>query len=139
MYVAGELMTENPTAIVSSAKVSEAVELFQALDVRHLPVVNEDRNLLGMLSDRDLRSLVVPQLVGSEWLGSVQTALDARVSTLMSGNVISVDLDSGADEIIELMLEHKIGAVPVIDADGKLVGIVSYVDLLRQIASQLDG
>jgi acetoin utilization protein AcuB len=134
MTTAKDLMTENPTAVRESAKVSEAVALFRDLDVRHLPVVNADGELVGMLSDRDLRSLTLPHVVDREWIGTIETALEARVSTLMSSGVIAVTVDAEAREIIELMLEHKIGAVPVVDADAVLVGIVSYVDLLQVLA-----
>ena len=134
MTTAQELMTENPTAVRESARVREAVALFQDLDVRHLPVINAERELVGMLSDRDLRSLAVPQVVDGEWIGAIQTALDARVSTLMSSDAIAVTVDAAARELIDLMLEHKIGALPVVDAEGVLVGIVSYVDLLRALA-----
>jgi CBS-domain-containing membrane protein len=135
MQVAAELMTADPAVIRASDRVSDAVQLFQALDVRHLPVIDDHRRLIGMLSDRDLRSLALPQLVDSEWVGTIQTALDASVSTLMNGDVVCVDAETGADEIAELLVENKIGAVPVIDADNRLIGIVSYVDLIRPIAS----
>lgn len=133
MRTARDLMTENPVAVRASARVRDAVEILQTLDIRHLPVVNEAQELIGMLSDRDLRSLTVPQLVNSDWVGNLQTALDARVSTVMNGDVLSVETSAEAGEIVELMLDFKVGAVPVVDADGKLAGIVSYMDVLREI------
>ena len=133
MLTAEDLMTAQPVAVPVTARVRDAVEILQTLEIRHLPVVNKDQELLGMLSDRDLRALSVPQLVDDEWMGNLQTALDARVSSLMTGDVLSVDVSAGAEKIVELMLTYKIGAVPVVDAEGKLAGIVSYVDLLRQL------
>jgi CBS-domain-containing membrane protein len=131
MATAHDLMTANPASIPSTAKVRRAVDILQTLDIRHLPLVNEERELIGMLSDRDLRALSVPYFVGEEHVGSLRTALDANVTNLMSGDVISVNEEADAAEIVELMLDHKIGAVPVTDADGTLVGIVSYMDVLR--------
>ena len=52
----------------------------------------------------------------------------------MTADVLSVDVETDVTEIIELMLEHKIGALPVTDGDGGLVGIVSYMDVLRELA-----
>ena len=129
MPIASELMTADPATVRDSAKVTEAVRIFQALDIRHLPVVNAQRELIGMLSDRDLRGLALPHMLNSEWLGTIQTALEARVSSLMSSDALSVDTEAEVTEIIDLMLDNKIGAVPVVDAENKLVGIVSYVDL----------
>lgn len=133
MMTARELMTREPAVVDPRATVHEAAELLQALAVRHLPVVDEDGALVGMLSDRDLRALIVPSYEGDEFVGDVQTKRDAAVSTLMSGSVLSIDDEANASEAVEIMLEHKVGAVPVIDADGTLVGIISYIDVLRAL------
>jgi CBS domain-containing protein len=105
--------------------------LLRTLDIRHLPIVDAKGALVGMLSDRDLRTLSDPYVVMDEYVGNLQSVLDTNVATLMSTNVFSVKPDSDASEIVKLMLEHKIGAVPVVEPGGMLVGIVSYVDLIR--------
>jgi CBS-domain-containing membrane protein len=134
MYTASELMTENPFVIPSSAKVSEAVRALQNLEIRHLPVVDSTGALIGMLSDRDLSSLSIPTYVDGEWMGTIRVALDATVDTLMNSDVKSVGVETTADEIVDLLLQERIGAVTVLDAEGRLAGIVSYVDLLRKLA-----
>ena len=131
MYTARDLMTPDPIVVRETATVSEAVRIFQALEIRHLPVVNVRHELVGMLSDRDLRAFTIPDMIDGEWVGTIHLALEARVATLMSSDPLSVPLEADAAEIIDLMLDNKIGAVPVVDADGRIVGIVSYVDLLR--------
>lgn len=128
---ARDLMTEAPVTIGPKASVREAARLLDTLDIRHLPVVNEDYELVGMLSDRDLRSLSVPAYAGAQHTGNVQTVLDASVSSVMTSDVISVEEESDAKELVDLMLDFKVGAIPVTDADGTLVGIVSYIDVLR--------
>jgi CBS domain-containing protein len=133
MLIARDLMTPAPRTVPATARLRMAVEILQSLDVRHLPVVDEEGALVGMLSDRDLRALSIPCMIGREYLGNLQTALDTTVATLMNGNVLSVDLEADAAEVVDLMLDHKIGAVPVTDADGALVGIVSYIDVLRSL------
>jgi|SRR6185436_13608366 len=133
MLTAHDVMTENPTTIPMTAAIGDAVRMLHSLDVRHLPVVDEDGALVGMVSDRDLKGLSFPEMVGVEYVGAVQTALDAPISRIMSSDVVSVDVETDVCEIIELMLDFKIGAVPVVDSDETLVGIVSYVDLLRQV------
>ena len=138
MLTAHDLMTEDPTTVSAHATLRRAVWLLQTLDVRHLPVVDEEGTLVGMLSDRDVRGLAFPEVLGAEYVGRVQTALDARVSSVMSSDVVSVDLEADALEIVDLMLDQKIGAVPVVDADGTLVGIVSYVDILREMPLDRD-
>jgi acetoin utilization protein AcuB len=122
MMTARELMTESPQVVDATATLQSALEKLHALDVRHLPVVDSDGALVGMLSDRDLRASMFA------------LPLDASVSSIMTSDVIAVDEEADASEVIELMLDNKIGAVPVIDADETLVGIISYVDILRNIS-----
>ena len=129
--IARDLMTENPITIQATSKVGQAVQILQTMDIRHLPVVNDAGELVGMLSDRDLRSLSIPFFLGDEHAGHVRAAREARVADLMNADVLSVGPQSDASEIVELMLENKIGAVPVAEPDGTLVGIVSYMDVLR--------
>jgi acetoin utilization protein AcuB len=123
MITARELMTESPTVVDATATLKNAIDKLQALDVRHLPVVDPEGQLVGMLSDRDLRSSMFP--------------LDAAVSSVMSTDVIAVDVEADVAEIIDLMLDNKIGAVPVIDSDDVLVGIISYVDILRELSHEI--
>lgn len=137
MMTAHDFMTEDPATIPMNATVQRAVSLLQTLDVRHLPVVDEEGALVGILSDRDVRAFQIPELFGADYIGKIQTALQAPVSSVMSSDVISVDVEADAAEIVDLMLDNKIGAVPVVDADGTLVGIVSYMDILREMP--LDG
>jgi CBS domain-containing protein len=100
---------------------------------RHLPVVDEQGELVGMLSDRDLRALERPYAQDAETVGTRLQNAGVPVATIMSGNVTSVDPDADVTEVMELMLENKIGALPVVDAEGALVGIVSYVDVFRSL------
>jgi acetoin utilization protein AcuB len=138
MLTAHDLMTEDPTTISMNATVHRAVTLLQRLDVRHLPVVDPDGALVGMLSDRNVGGLAFPEVLGSVYFRRVQTALNASVSSIMSRNVLSVGLEADVAEIIELMLDRNVGAVPVVDAHGKLAGIVSYVDILREMPMRED-
>lgn len=133
MFTASELMTPHPATVRANDRVSDAVQILQSLEIRHVPVVNAQQELIGMLSDRDIRSLAVPVIIDASWLGTAQSALDAPVSSLMTGAPIAVSLEADVGEIVDIMLDNNIGAVPVTDGDGRLVGIVSYVDVLRNV------
>jgi len=77
--------------------------------------------------------------VGDEYLESLGAALDTPVSSVMTSDVLSVGRDTEMPEIVELMLEYKVGAIPVVDGDNELVGIVSYMDVLREVAEREGG
>jgi len=96
-----------------------------------LPVLDGDM-VVGVVSDRDLRNLELPALVELENLGQAQELARRAIGDVMSSNVISVSPETEVSEAIDLMIEQKIGAVVVVEADSdKLVGIVSYIDVLR--------
>lgn len=123
---AEDLMTPNPRTILDGASVADAIQILEEIEVRHLPVVDTEGNLVGMLSDRDLRPLATERDEESP-VRRIRTP----VADLMSGGVVAVTGDTEMNEIIELMLDNRIGAVPVVDGEGVVVGIVSYVDILR--------
>ena len=134
--IAADLMTPEPIVVQPNDDISTAVTLLEEASVRHLPVVDERGELVGMVSDRDLRALLVPHFLRREIVDGLRASAGSPVSALMSSNVIAVDMEDDVALVADLIVRHRVGAVPVVDADGKLVGIVSYVDLLRFYASQ---
>jgi acetoin utilization protein AcuB len=135
---AAELMTENPRTVRVDDSIGEAVEVLQTVDFRHLPVVDEQGELVGMLSDRDLRALEVPFAQDAETVGTVLKKATIRVATMMSSNVVTAGPEADVTDLMELMLENKIGAVPVVDGEGELLGIVSYADVFRALLEEED-
>lgn len=129
--IAANLMSPNPVTLHPDDDISTAVTLLQERPLRHLPVLNDDGELVGMVSDRDVRALLVPHFFRQETVENVLTRARAPVSTIMSSNVVTVSLEDDVSLITQLILEHNVGALPVVDGDGTVVGIVSYVDLLR--------
>ena len=128
---AEDLMTENVVTIEEGATLGDAAALLAEQHIRHLPVVR-DRVLVGMLSDRDLRSLGPGTVDSFESFEALRERLAEPVSSAMRSDVITVGRTTDVVEIVDLLIEEKVGAVPVVDeTEGALVGIVSYVDVLR--------
>ena len=127
-----EIMTPNPSRSEVTESVRDAMYKLVELDVRHLPVVDNEE-LVGMISDRDLREYVVPMASELERVNTSDARFERPVSEVMQGAVISVHPETDVVEVIELMIDHKIGAVPVVQpSSGSLVGIVSYIDILAE-------
>lgn len=126
MTTASDIMSTDVVTIPQTATVRDALRAFDELDVRHLPVVDERREVVGMLSDRDLLRF-----------DRSGEALAQPISEVMSSDVIVVTPATEVTEIIDLMTENRIGAVPVVDNDSQLAGIVSYVDVLREAGKVL--
>jgi acetoin utilization protein AcuB len=129
-------MTENPVTATELMSVAEALGLLYELDVRHLPVVR-GRELVGIISDRDLRSF--SEVSEDEAIDALESARSSTVGNFMNTSPVKVDPETGVREVVELMLLHRVGAIPVADLDtGDLLGIVSYVDLLRVLQETLE-
>ena len=130
---ADEIMTENPVTVSENASLAEALEILSEMEIRHLPVVRKGE-VVGMLSDRDLRALGLSTTADVQRMDAIRSSLTARVTTLMTGDVVTVDRDTTLPDIVDLMISEKIGAIPVVDPDSDtLVGIISYIDVLKAL------
>jgi acetoin utilization protein AcuB len=135
---AQELMTADPASVSPSASLAEAWDLMRELDVRHLPVV-EGGALVGMLSDRDLARLDVSRLLSVEGAEGLRRELSTKVVEIMTADVIAVDTDTALSDVVTLLIEHKVGAIPVVRPQTRtLVGIISYIDVLRALQDVLE-
>jgi CBS domain-containing protein len=129
-----EVMSRQVVSIAASDSCLSAVERMHRSRVGHLPVTDGEERLIGIISDGDLRHYLSSQ-VGFPALGmtSLGTLLEAAsVADLMSTDVVTVGPDETLGEAARLMLERKVGSLPVLE-DGRLVGILTETDMLRLI------
>ena len=112
-------MTPNPTCVSPQDTFEKAKELMTAGKFRRLPVMEGDKRLVGMLSERDVR----------QHFGYLA---QTRVKTAMASSPISVAESETAESAAKLMLPHKIGGLPVLK-DRQVVGIVTTTDLLKAL------
>ena len=125
-----EWMTQPVTTIGADAPVRQAAELMKTRQIRHLPVVENDGCLIGIVTDRDLRQMIFDPAI-QERLGDVVEALGAlTVREIMTWAVITVQPGSGLRQAARLMREQKVGALPVVEA-GRIVGMLTERDMLR--------
>jgi acetoin utilization protein AcuB len=130
---ARDVMTPNPITVTTQATLGEVWDLMREADIRHVPVVRGGI-LIGMLSDRDLASLDVGRVLTTEGADALRRALGAPVVAAMSSDVISVEPETDLGDVIDLMIENKVGAIPVVLPDTRqVVGIASYIDVLRGV------
>ncbi len=135
--VVAEIMTKNPITADASSSVKDVISSLFELDVRHLPIV-DGSELVGIVSDRDLRGFLAPALAELEKPEDVSAKLTQPISAIMNSDVLSVSPETELSEVVDMMLDHRIGAVPVVDSESdELVGIVSYMDVLRAAQDSL--
>jgi acetoin utilization protein AcuB len=125
-----ELMTGGLITVRPEASVLEARDLLTREKIRHLPVTGPGGVLAGIVTDRDIR-LNLPSRATSLAAQEITHLLSRlTVGEIMTRSVITIGPDCPAREGARLMLDHTIGALPVLD-DGRLVGIITETDVVR--------
>lgn len=120
-------MTAKPITIAGTATLGEARRIMQEHQIRHLPVVDGEGRLAGIVSERDLHVI--------ETLGSVELG-GLRVEDAMAEEPFVVSGDAALDEVVEVMGERKYGCVVVTDKRG-IAGIFTAVDACTALAGLL--
>ena len=124
-----DLMTISCVTAPPAMPVLEARQLMIEKRIRHL-LVSDGPTLVGIVTDRDIRlNLPSPATSLSVWEINYLLAR-MTLASVMTKNVVTVESGREATEAAQLMLDHKIGALPVVDR-GHLVGIITETDLLR--------
>jgi acetoin utilization protein AcuB len=129
-----EIMTKEPLTVTPSETVAQADELMLTNKIRQLPIV-EKNELVGIITDRDIRSFLGSSL--SESAETREKALNTQVRDIMTTEPVTISPDDDLEEAVELLIEEKMGGIPVVDEEEGLVGIVTYVDVLRCFLNRL--
>lgn len=135
---AQDVMTPNPVTVPPHTSVAEVWSLMRERALRHLPVI-ERGSLVGMLSDRDIAHFDLAHLLTVDDAEALRRELGTPAVTVMSADVITVHPDTELGDVVDLLLEHRIGAVAVVrPGTQELVGVVSYVDVLGAVRDLLE-
>jgi len=129
-----DVMTNDPLTVSPIETVGKADELMAENSIRQIPVV-DDGELVGIVTDRDIRSFLSGALVESSDIR--EKALRTSVRDIMTAEPRFLAPDDDLQDAVEILVEEKFGAIPVVDDAEGLVGIVSYVDVLRYFLNRL--
>jgi acetoin utilization protein AcuB len=131
-------MTPNPLTVTTDTSLKDALELLRSKPFRHLPVMDEDGKLVGIVTEK---SLVYASPTSTTTLSvfEVDYILSHTTMKQIIGNpVITVEPDLPIEEAARIMLDHHIGCLPVVE-DDELVGIISDTDIFRVFVEGLGG
>jgi CBS domain-containing protein len=117
-----DVMSSNPCAIDADKPVSYAAKMMRDEDVGLAPIVEGDR-LVGTLTDRDIAIRVVAE--GRDPESTV-------VRDVASTDLVTIDPEQNLDEAVRLMAQHQVRRLPVVEEDGRLVGIVAQADVAKE-------
>jgi CBS domain-containing protein len=124
-----ELMTKNPRTVESGATVVDAARVMRDEDVGIVPVV-EGEKLVGTVTDRDIAIRVAAEGKPPE---------SVTVGEIASRELVTIDPQQDLEEALRLMARHQVRRLPVVEEDGKLVGIVAQADIARNASDEQTG
>jgi CBS domain-containing protein len=125
----GKIMTRKPCSIDADKTVEYAAKMMRDEDVGLAPIVEGDR-LVGTLTDRDIAVRVVAEGKDSK---------STRVSDVASRELVTIDPQQDLDEALRLMAKHQVRRLPVVEEDGRLVGVVAQADIAREADAAATG
>lgn len=117
-----DAMTSNPRGVETSTPVVEAARLMKSEDVGSLPILEGER-LVGMVTDRDIVLRVVAE---------AKDVQSSTVGEIASRDLVTVDPQQDLDEALRLMAQHQVRRLPVVEEDGRLVGILAQADVATE-------
>lgn len=140
------IMARNLVTMMAHQTLAEAIEVLQEHELRHVPIVDEENHLIGIISDRDiLRNL--PYVCRNHLQSSTKfredlfrmegskAVLSQPIETLMTTKLVTIEQNCPLVEAALILMKKKFGVLPVVDSERKLQGIVSVVDLLSVVRS----
>lgn len=110
-------MIYDPVTILRGSTVADALRMMQEYHIGGIPVVDEDRKLVGIVTNRDLR-----------FVRDLAKPID---EVMTSSNLVTTSTKTNLEEAAEILQQHKIEKLPVIDEAGKLIGLVTYKDITK--------
>lgn len=145
MLKVADLMTREVFTVPPEMSVKEVAKLLFEKEISGLPVVDEQKKVIGMITEKDLISMALPKYL--EKLGDFDFILDeepflkkiadadkVKVKDIMRREVLCVKEDVPVPEVARLMIVNKVRRIPVLDKDKKLVGIIARADIVKEIA-----
>ncbi len=119
-------MSHTPITIRDDTNYWKASEIMQQKDLHHIPVINDNEAVVGILTRRDLK---IAAMHFGEAPVEVSEVMHSPVVTIKPGELLS--------EAAKQMIDNRIGGLPVLDANDRIVGILTETDLHRALIDQL--
>jgi CBS domain-containing protein len=134
MRIVDEIMTREVICIDMDTSIGDSMEVCEEKRIRHLPIVDEQNCLVGLVTDRDLRYSISPRIGSISENNADRLSLKRPVHLIMVRKVFSTTPETSLSDAAELMLAHRIGCLPVIDQQRHVVGIATTSDFIRYVA-----
>jgi acetoin utilization protein AcuB len=127
------IMTTRVVSVEMDDRLEAVKQIFDALKFHHLLVIDDRKRLKGVVSDRDLLKALSPYVGSTSENARDIATLNKRVHQIMSRNLITLRPSATVTDAVKQFLDHRVSCIPIVDADLKPVGILSWRDVLRTL------
>lgn len=149
-----DIMTQDVLTVTAETSVNDVAKLLGQRDIRGVPVVDDQQHVIGIITELDLivrnTRLEMPHFIEvldwgriplerpSHLRERLQHMLGTEARDVMTEKVVTIGPGASIEELAELMVKQRVNPVPVVDEQGRLIGIVSRADLVDMMAAQLE-
>jgi CBS domain-containing protein len=149
-----EIMTSPVITVGPEERISDVMDILAANNISGVPVVDDNEKVIGIVCEADIvkfssRTHVIPLIRGSKWLSPYTEIGDiasfrkgfevlkhSQVKDVMLSRVITAQEDTSGGEIARMMTRRNVNRVPVVDAEGKIKGIITRSNLVKYLATR---
>ena len=128
-------MSKSPVTAKPATSIMKAAKLMKENGFGRLPVVDDDGRLVGIVSDRDIKEASPSKATTLDMHELYYLLSEIKVADIMTKTVISIGPEDTVEKAAVLMLRHTVGGMPVIDADRKVVGVITDSDIFKVLVS----
>ncbi len=149
-----EIMTQEVLSVKRDTSVNEVAQVMGAKDISGVPVVDDENHVVGIITELDLivrnTRLEMPRFIEVMDWGRIplqrpghakeklRHMLGTQAADIMTEEVVTIGPDAPVEDLAELMVKRRVNPVPVVDAEGQLIGIVSRADIVDMMAAQIE-
>ncbi|NLT65390.1 MAG: CBS domain-containing protein [Acidobacteria bacterium] len=134
METVADIMTPDPLCVGMDMPLGKAMELCLEKRIRHLPVLDEQNRLAGLVTDRDIRFHISPRIGTISENNSDRESLRRPIHLIMVRGVVVTVPGMLLSEAAQLMLANRVGCLPVVDPERHVVGMLTTTDLIRYVS-----
>lgn len=131
-----EIMHHEVVTLTTREKLDLTQDIMNIGRVRHLPVLDDDQRVVGIVSDRDLLAAAMTSVLDFDPVSRRTFLRSIEVAEVMTKEVVTVTPNTELGEVARIFVERKIGCVPVVGARGELLGLVTETDLIAAAFSE---
>ena len=132
--VVKDIMTRGIKSVPGDTTLAAAAKIMNENSIRHLPVVaGANHEIAGIISDRDIKKFVSPFAASKVGQDRDKMTLNVKVEKVMVRDIVTAHPTDRLKDVVEQILQKKIGCIPVVDDDKRPIGIITNSNLLREL------